>query len=67
MKNKIDENGFTIKGDHEQIDWSFLDMGGKLDNAQADAAFNVSPDLLRHLNREKSLEMADDFEELVER
>jgi hypothetical protein len=67
MKKHIDENGFTVNEGHAEIDWSFLDMGGKLDNAQADASFGVSPDLRRHLNRERTLEMADDFEELVER
>ena len=63
MKRK-DENGFTVNEGHtEEIDWSFLDMGGKVDNAFADAAYGLSPELFK-LNSQRQI--AEDFEGLVD-
>lgn len=63
-KKFVDEDGFTVnEGYTGDIDWSFLDLGGRIDNAQADAAFGLSPEFFQRNQRANEIE---DFESLVD-
>lgn len=63
-KTRIDENGFTVHEGHtESLDLSFLDMGGKIDNTFADAAYGLSHELFQ---RNTQRQIAEDFEGLVD-